>query len=572
MGICFGKCTNVNINEQVILENCTEKKIVNGPVSCMYINCWTSYRHVKQLELKLNQFVMIEDEFDPEENRIIFGPCLYRIRTAYERIGQIQTCPILDQDDYIVVTNFKGEKRTIRGPCVYKPELGDTWTTSKNAIVVPLNCYIIVKDNNNSEIPVRHIRGPTKFIPEPYQTIEKDMLQCVEITETKGIHLMRSNGQVVLLDKPQFYMPEVGEKVLTSINKIILIETDFCIIKSPKGNIELKCGKNKSDAAFFLPPFYTFMEFEFGTEKKTILSTLPTFVTHKFAIRTADNVILDLDLRISYQIFDPNIFGANPINFYTHLINWCQNELLDAYAKTPLREFMKCYSAIAIQSITNSESYFKPFGISILDIQIINYTCKDSKTQDLLNEDIKTNVVKQNELKAKENDVLIKEKENEIRKRQKDLEVVMAQKDNEVELKRKELEVNIRLKELDLQMEEERKRTDLLNIKRENAVKEAEYEGRAQGHAVAEFLSSLPKEMSFDEKMAAWNTLRELEKANMMYTKVEKLNIYPPNADLRVFQLETVEQANEVKKAIEKNIPIPEILGYSVDQKIKKGV
>jgi len=36
--------------------------------------------------------------------------------------------------------------------------------------------------------------------------------------------------------------------------------------------------------------------------------------------------------------------------------------------------------------------------------------------------------------------------------------------------------------------------------------------------------------------------------------------------------LETVEQANEVKKAIEKNIPTPEILGYSVDQKLKKGV
>jgi hypothetical protein len=67
--------------------------------------------------------------------------------------------------------------------------------------------------------------------------------------------------------------------------------------------------------------------------------------------------------------------------------------------------------------------------------------------------------------------------------------------------------------------------------------------------------------------MTTWNTLRELEKAEMMYTKVDKLNIYPPNADLRVFQLETVEQVNEVKKGIEKNIPTPEILGYSVDQR-----
>ena len=107
-------------------------------------------------------------------------------------------------------------------------------------------------------------------------------------------------------------------------------------------------------------------------------------------------------------------------------------------------------------------------------------------------------MTKQNELKAKEQDILIREKENEIKKRQKDLDMQMMQKDREMGMKDKELEIQLRLKELELQVSEEKKRTELLMVKRDNAVKECEFKGKAQGMPVDDCFASLGYIPTFD--------------------------------------------------------------------------
>ena len=168
-------------------------------------------------------------------------------------------------------------------------------------------------------------------------------------------------------------------------------------------------------------------------------------------------------------------------------------------------------------------------------MQVINYKCQDPRTQELLNEDIKLNVTKQNELKAKEQDILIREKENEIKKKQKDLDMQMMQKDREMGMKDKELEIQLRLKELELQVSEEKKRTELLMVKRDNAVKEGEFEGKAQGMAVEAFLSSLGS-IPLENKMAIWMTMRDLDKSSMLYSRVTGINMYPPQADMKFFK------------------------------------
>jgi hypothetical protein len=588
MGNGIGKLRNVNIDEQLVIEDCTGRTLVDGPVMFQSYSLFSVGRKVKQIELKLNEYVLITNEIEPIKNRYIFGPDIARLSTPWEYFGNKQKCIILDQDDYIVISSPNGEKRTIKGPGVYKPVYGETWTNTSNAIIVPPNHYIVIKDNNDKTNPIKHIRGPTKFIPEPYQTFVKngttELYQCLEITELKGIHLQKADGNIILMDKPMFYMLDVGEKIIKTIDKTVMIASDFCIIKGPDGKTFILDGKDELNRSFFLRPFYEFIGFNIGSEVKYILSILPTFISHKFTIRTNDNVLLDIDLRISYQIFDVKIFGSNPLNFYQHLINWCQNELLDLFAKLTLRDFMKSYSSVALQSITNGTEYFKNFGIQILDIQIINYLCQDKNTQELLNKDIQTHVNKQNELKAKEADILIKEKENIIGQKQKDMEVEMtkkdievelkkkemnvkiAEKDNEIEMKKKELEIGIRMKEIDLQIEEETKRTKLLDIKRHNAVKEGEFEGKAQGSSVNEFLKTI-ENIKPEEKLEIWNKLRDLEKASMLYSKVGQFNIYPPNADFKVFQLENTQLVNETKDSIVRNIAMPDILMYNQGKK-----
>ena len=58
-------------------------------------------------------------------------------------------------------------------------------------------------------------------------------------------------------------------------------------------------------------------------------------------------VVLELDVRVSYQIQDVDVFAANPIDFYPYIRNFIQNELLDAFARCTLREYMSSFSSIA---------------------------------------------------------------------------------------------------------------------------------------------------------------------------------------------------------------------------------
>ena len=53
----------------------------------------------------------------------------------------------------------------------------------------------------------------------------------------------------------------------------------------------------------------------------------------------------------------------------------------------------------------------------------------------------------------------------------------------------------------------------------------------------------------------------------MLYSKVGQVNIYQPNADLRLFQLENTQQVNNVKDTIVKNVILPEILTYNQEKK-----
>ena len=103
--------------------------------------------------------------------------------------------------------------------------------------------------------------------------------------------------------------------------------------------------------------------------------------------------------------------------------------------------------------------------------KILNYECVNRQTQELLNTDIHTNVTKQNELRAQQAMILIQEQANEVQRKQKDLEVQMAMKDNEVALQKKQLENSIRIKEMDIEIQEEHKRTELLEVRAGGRVK-----------------------------------------------------------------------------------------------------
>ena len=98
--------------------------------------------------------------------------------------------------------------------------------------------YIVLLDKANNASPIRHIRGPAKIYPTPYEEPVLDerknsVRKWVEINDATAIWLKQPDGLVLLVDQPQFYMPGVGEKVEKAVPKTLLKESEFCIMIMP---------------------------------------------------------------------------------------------------------------------------------------------------------------------------------------------------------------------------------------------------------------------------------------------------------------------------------------------------
>jgi len=564
-------CGSLNKLESAVVTTWTDREIRHGPATCFCYNpCTNDVRIEKMLELKIHECVIVEDERDPSKTQYMYGPCIFRLEHAYQKVGPVRKSPVLDQNDYIIVTDKNGEKRIERGPKVMQLVYGESYSEVKEAVIVNVNEYIVLLDKANHDEPLRHIRGPCKVYPNPYEEVLPErgniIRKCIEINDSHAIWLKKADGRVVLIEEPQMFMPGVGETIEKHVNKTLLKESEFCIIISPEGENLLKrgCAREAGQRAFFLPPFHQFLIFRMGPRNLEVFHTLPDFIPINFNIRTSDNVQVKVDIRISFQIFDPAQYALKPVDFVTQISHWVQNELLDAFAQQTFRDFLKHYAASARSVTQASQEIFREFGVKILDVQLLAFQCLDHDTQELLDKDIITRVTKQNELLAKEADVEIMRREKEIQMQRMDIQYEQAIKRNQMELKEKELDVSLRMKEVDLQIQEEHKRTELMKIKKGNVVEEGRFEGEAQGRSVEAFLESLPKDLTIDQRVAIWQQLRDLEKAAMVYSKVSAIEMHMPGTELKKFDINVDAGA---KKHLDGNpMLLPAILGYTGDQ------
>lgn len=207
---------------------------------------------------------------------------------------------------------------------------------------------------------------------------------------------------------------------------------------------------------------------------------------------------------------------------------------LDRFARVNLREFMQSFTVQAIAAIDVVNNYFDKFGIAVLDIQILDFSCNEHRVEEMLEAAIHISVTKSNELRAVQNDVLIQEQSNEIMRRQKDLDVQMALKENEVQLQKVVLKNSIRIKEMEIQIQEESKRSELLEVKRGNDLVECEFRGRAKGHNLREFMDGIDADLTTNEKVEVWLKDMDLQQSQMLYSMVNEIRIQPMNAHMKI--------------------------------------
>jgi len=499
--------------------------------------------------------IEITNLLDPSKSVWKKGPDLVKLTDPWEQLGPVQQCLILDQDDYIVVKDAKGDKSVLKGPLAYYPrKYGDQVETKTQCIAIPVNTYLIVHDADSTNKPVIHIRGPIgQFYLRAFQrcvpnkTTLKQYWECVEVTTGKAIHVQRLNGAVELIQDPSFYMPEPGENVVAFVDRVVLSPNDFCVIKCPDGHVKILDGRNPRDRSFFLQPFEEFIKFDCDPWV-TKMTTLGRIISHKFCVRTSDNVVEEVDLRISVVIEDVPQFCTNPIiELHPTIKMHVQNILLDQFAKVSLEYFMDQFNNIAESIIAPTNLFFNPFGVRVYAVQILAFNCTNKTTQELLQSQIHVSQRKQNQLKEAEAAVKIKVQANEVEMRKKELEISAFQQDCRVALESKDAENALRMQELEIEIKEEEKRTSLLEIRRGNQLVEAEFEGRALGHAFREQLAGIDPNLSSKEKVAVFKTQCDLKQAKLLYAKANKMEVYPNEVDMLTFQMKNQADADAMK-------------------------
>lgn len=597
----------VKINEYIIVENVT-KVNEGGTIKQIKTNTAQKYSSENRDETDEQKHELNMDNDHKSENQNgknlyedrtqtysyskihVFGPLKY-IPDPYDTISGPYPCPSLDQDDYVIVRHIDGMKDTIKGPDIYKPAVGDELSESKNAIIVHVNTYIIVDDNKNGKR--RHLRGPLKFIPEPYDTIVTQFpLECEKITSNNAIWLHKKDGEVLLISEPQYFMPDVGDKVIKQLDKTILKQDQFCIIVKVDGQIILKDGNDEESREFFQEPYSEFYKFKIGDNIHHILSKLPQYFVTDFDIRTHDNNIIKLTMRVHYEITDSVKFSKYPIEFEQVLKNWCQNELLDAYADVNFENFFNVYYKVAHDTIDKSHEEFDKSGIVVNDIQILSYK-SDKKIETLLEQNIEIVANARNKLKSKQIEIELEEKDHEIQKKRLNLDIEMTtqkldmeikkkilqdEKEYEIkikqmelernklemEMKRKELEFEMKRKEIELDSANKQKEIELKTLEQENEQKLLELKRKndiidiksMEGQAIGAYyngfvnaLSSFPEEdrskfvmmimnnnididkLRLDIERSKFMFNNDIEKTRLMYDKIKNIDVlmHPDN-------------------------------------------
>ena len=293
----------IPLQESIIIESCSGKEIVHGPSVSFCAMPWpfNQWTRTTKMELFVNEYVLVMNDFDPSKNRYEVGPKMIELPSAWERLvnpydenfpkaekmqlnheesnnhwTNKENCVMLNADEYVIVADKSGHKDTVKGPCAFMPEsYGVVWGPKQKSILIPLNSYIVVHDTNSESEPIRHVKGPMKFYPASFEEVqvnparkhlekssgngEQYHYECIHISAQQACHLQTKDGSVILLDEPQFYMPNVGEQVRAVVQKQVLLLTDFCIMKTPGGKIDVLDGSRPEHRSFFVKPFHEFL-------------------------------------------------------------------------------------------------------------------------------------------------------------------------------------------------------------------------------------------------------------------------------------------------------------------------
>jgi len=453
----------------------------------------------RQPVLQRGEYCRIENDIDGAV-RVAHGPCEVELDAHEELITDesyqtgIRKCPDLSGDQYLTVRDdSKGTQHNVVGPILFRPGPYDVFGEAKRLVNLGRNQYVRIR---NIEGGVRIEKGEQRLIPDPLDVIERGVEQAVEVDEHRAV-LIRNidTGKLELVTKHGLYFPTPYQEVVKVQNKIVLEPYQTVVIKDEagafyyaSGNPELPSEDVGPGPNFFLPAYHKLYTQRWATDLRkegstyqdvSVFDMRPSYMNYEFTCRTLDNVELVIDVAFFWGIIDVRAMVNSTADPAGDTCTHARSCIMQQISRIKLMDFLEGFNEIVRKACLGDDFYGKR-GINLLSAEVLKFECTSKETQQILSDIIQETCdrLKRTERQRGEN------------------EVAMARLEGEID--------------------EEKKRQELVEVRKSHLRVEARIEGEADGTRIAAFLAKLAKydgdgesvELGMDKAMRIWETLR----------------------------------------------------------------
>jgi hypothetical protein len=470
----------------------------------------------KKLDLTNTNYVKIKNKLTGDV-RIEIGPNLL-MPGIFDEVSRVETMISLNETQYIYITHTNtGVIDIVEGPQIMYPGPYDTLSPIQTMITLTQNEYVKIKDNKTGQIRVE--KGPAKVILKQYENKINDICKAYEINEHNAV-LIRNidNGSYELItaattnsdnnDKNSMnFYPSATQEVVEQRKKIILEKYEIVVVIDKTGKHNIMRGSDDT-RSFFLPPYCKLLTQDWSNDivgitrnqklKQSDISkfdTRPQYMDFDFTIRTLDNVEITVCLNFYWQILDIQKMIEKTSDAPEDICRHIMSQVLSFSSKKDMKEFMSHFNEIIQTAINKNDPFFDERGIAVHRIEIIGRKCKDETIESLFQH-------------------VIEEKAKRIRNKES-----------------QEAQNDCILSQLTGEIEAEKKRGELSRVKETYTHDLAKLMGLSEGDKLAQFLKSLPEELSWQEKLSIWKEQEHTKRMELLVSKVGNIVLAKDEAD-----------------------------------------
>ncbi len=428
------------------------------------------------------------------------------IPSATQEVVEIRKGINIDEKTAVLVRNItSGQQRLIREKQVYIPDENHEIVSVRQGINIDEKTAVLIRDTTSGQLSL--IREKQVFFAEPTQEIV-EIRQGVNVDEKTAV-LVRdiTNGQLTLVTEKQVFIPSATQEIVEVRDLIRLEDQQTVIIKDREGRYIFRHGSDTS-RSFFLQPYEELVTlwWSSGIHKDrrelrlTHIDKRPKYMWYDFDVRTQDNVELVIGLTFFWQVVDVEAMIKMTDDTTGDVSSHARSTIIQAVSRATLERFLAAFNHIVGDAVLGNtdDAFYRERGVQIHAVEVRSVACKDPETQRILME-------------------IIQETTNRLNRLQK------QESENEVKLRR-----------LQGDIETENTRGQLLSIQRDHARVEALTMGESESEKVRIFLEGLGSNLSMDQKIAIFNTLRKGEVLASLAKGNANLYFTPNDVDLKI--------------------------------------